>query len=175
MNCSVLSCLVSSRLVSSRLVSSRLVLSCLVLSCVTLVACFVFLCCAVSCVWRCLSLCVCCPSVVLSVCLLALGLCLVSRVPVYLCLSVVSVVCVVLLVFRVRSFPGVHRWFCVPFRVPCAFVLFVSVSCRLCVSLSVVVISRLSIGSCSVVPGFRVSLSRCGAVCRLSLCVYFVL
>ena len=72
----------------------------------------------------------------------------------YLCLSVVSVVCIVWvswLVFRVRSFPGVHRWFCVLFRVLRAFVLFVSVSCRLCVSLSVVVFSRLSLGSWFVV------------------------
>ena len=61
-----------------------------------------------------LSLCVVC-------CILAIGLCLVSRVPVCLCLSVVSVVCIMLVswvVFRVRSFLGVHRWFCVIFRVP---------------------------------------------------------
>ena len=56
-----------------------------------------FLRCVVSCVWRCLSLCVCCPSVVLSV-VSWLWASVVSRVPVYLCLSVVSVVfrCVVL-------------------------------------------------------------------------------
>ena len=41
----------------SCLVLSCLVLSRLVLSCVTLVACFVFLCCVVSCVWRGVSLC----------------------------------------------------------------------------------------------------------------------
>ena len=46
--------LVLSRVVLSRLVLSSLVLSCF---CVTLVACFVFLCCVVSCVWRGLSLC----------------------------------------------------------------------------------------------------------------------
>ena len=87
----------------------------------------------------------------------------------YLCLSIVSVVCIVLaswLAFRVRSFPGVHRWFCVFFRVRCALVLFVSVSCRLCVSLSVVEFSRLSIGSCLVVrvPWFLGSMFLCLAV-----------
>ena len=101
----------------------------------------------------------------------------------YLCLSVVSVVCIVLvswLVFRVRSFPGVHRLFCVLFRVPCALVLFVSVPCRFCVSLSVVVFGRLSVGLCLVVrvPWFLGSVFLCPAVAPyvvLSLCVYFVL
>ena len=50
--------------------------SCLVLSCVSLVACFVFLCCVVSCVWRSLSLC-CLLSVVCVVlcCVLCVSLC----------------------------------------------------------------------------------------------------
>ena len=85
----------------------------------TLVACFVFLCCVVSCVWRCLSLCV---SVVLW-----LRACVSSLV--YLCLLAVSVVCIVLvsrLLFRVRS-GGRSRaagtWLrCVGFCVcPCVF------------------------------------------------------
>ena len=78
--------------------SSRFDSSCLVSSCVTLVACFVFLCCVVSCVWRCL-LCVGCLSVVSWLWASVSSL-------VYLCLLAVSVACIVLvsrLLFRVRS------------------------------------------------------------------------
>ena len=78
---------------------SRFDSSCLVSSCVTLVACFVFLCCVVSCVWRSLSLCVCCLSAVSWLWASVSSL-------VYLCLLAVSVVCIVLvsrLLFRVRS------------------------------------------------------------------------
>ena len=151
--CVHLSCLVLSHLVSSRLVSSCLV------SCdsgrmfrVSLLRCLV-----------CLALSICC----VVCCLLTLCSCLVSRVfVVYLCYLVVCIVLVSGLVFRVRSFPGVHRWFCVIFRVPCVLVLFVSVSYRLCVSLSVVVFSRLSVGSCLVVrvPWFLGSVFLCLAV-----------
>ena len=155
----------------SCLVLSRLVSCCLVLSCVTLVACFVFLCRVVSCVWRCFSLCACCLSVVLSV--VSWLLASVSSL-VFPCTCVCRFL-VSWLVFRVRPFPGVHRWFCVLFRVPCALVLFVSVSCRLCVSLSVVVFSRLPVGSRLVVhvPWFLGSVFLCLAVAPY--CVYFVL
>ena len=145
--CPVLSCLISSHLVSFCLVScdsGRMFR-------VSLLRCLV-----------CLALSICC----VVCCLLALCWCLVSRVPVFLCYSAVCIVLVSGLVFRVRSFPGVHRWFCVLFRVPCALVLFVFVSYRLCVSLSVVVFSRLSVGSCLVVrvPWFLGSVFLCLAV-----------
>ena len=124
------------------------VLSCLVSSCVTLVACVVFFCCVVSCAWRCLSLCVCCQSVVLSVAsrLLAGISSLVFPCTCVCRLSRLSVLCWFLgLCFVFAHFFGSIVGFCVLFRVLRALVLFVSVSCRLCVSLSVVVLSCLPV------------------------------
>ena len=155
------------------LVLSRLVLSSFVSSCVALVACGV------------VSLCVvCCLSVVLSVVswLLASVSSLVFPCTCVCRLSRLSVLCWFLglcFVFAhfLVSIVGFVSFFV--FFVPFFLFLCHVASVFLCLSLCLVVclLTRVS-GSCSVVPGFRVSWSRCSAVCRLSLCVfcvYFVL